>query len=41
MWKLSRRGCLPVRASDCMSWKYEGEEECGCGEKETMENVFV
>ena len=31
MWKLSRRGCLPVRASDCMSWKYEGEEECGCG----------
>ena len=23
-----------------MSWKYEGEEECRCGVKETIEHVL-
>ena len=32
-------GCLHVRAIDCMSWKCEGED-CGCGQKETMEHIL-
>ena len=36
---LCKGGCLPVRASDCMSWKHEWEEECGCGENETMDGT--
>ena len=41
MRMLCRGGCLPARANACMRWKYEGNEECGCGSRETMEwNMF-
>ena len=29
------------QASECMRWKYEGKEECGCGSRETMEDVLL
>ena len=38
---LCRGGCLPVRASECMRWKSEWKEECGCGSRETMEHVLL
>ena len=39
MKMLYRGEYLPVKASDSMRWKYEGEE-CGCGVKEAMEHVL-
>ena len=36
-----RGGCLPVRASECVNWNYEREEECGCRERKTMEHVLL
>ena len=33
-----RGGCLPVRGSERMAWKYE-DECCGCGQVETEEHV--
>ena len=33
-----RRGCLPVRRSEMMAWKYD-DCRCGCGLVET--NLYV
>ena len=34
-----RGGCLPVRGSEMMAWKYDNEC-CGCGQVETEEHVL-
>ena len=32
-------GCLPVRGSDRMTWKYD-DNKCWCGQVETEKNVL-
>ena len=34
-----RGGCLPVRGSERMAWKYD-DDCCGCGQVETDEHVL-
>ena len=34
-----RGGCLPVRGSDTINWKYQ-DALCGCGQVETEEHVL-
>ena len=34
-----RGGCLPVRGSDRMTWKYD-DDKCRCGLVETEKHVF-
>ena len=34
-----RGGCLPVRGSKTMKWKYQ-DDLCGCGQVETEEHVL-
>ena len=34
-----RGGCLPIRGSERMAWKYE-DDCCGCGQVETEEHVL-
>ena len=34
-----RGGCLPVRGSETMKWKYQ-DDLCGCGQVETEEHVL-
>ena len=29
------------QSGQCMRWKYEGKEECGCASRETMEHVLL
>ena len=36
---LVRGGCLPVRGSETMKWKYQ-DDLCGCGQAETGEHVL-
>ena len=35
-----RGGCLPVRGSKVMEWKYD-DDLCVCGTKETEIHVFL
>ena len=34
-----RGGCLPVRGSERMAWKYD-DDCCGCGQVKTEEHVL-
>ena len=35
-----RRGCLPVRGSGMMTWKYQ-DDLCGCEQVETHNKVWI
>ena len=37
---MARRGCLPVRGSERMTWKYE-DDKYRCGPVETEKHVFL